>query len=339
MDRAIKKIILCYDNSGTSMTAVDASVDIATAFNSEITGIHAYNASMHEGAFRIMEPVLPDRYQKEEILTRQRQVHEKLINIGMEKISLSYLRPLTDTFSKKGLKFIPLVKEGKNFKVISEIVNSLEHDLVIIGSSGFNGNGKGFIGSVCLRLLRSVNTNFLVVKKGNGFSRFLVCLDGSRNSFSSLEMAGNLSKRFNSEIYLLYVYDGELHRELFRRLKESLINSEGFSFNSSEQERLHDEFIDKGLERVGEMILGRGEEILSRRFGIREINKEILSGRIYEKICEYGEKIGAEVIFLGRTGRHYVDGMDIGSVTENVVRFTDSNVFITKYEEFRPWEF
>lgn len=339
MKEAIKKIILCYDNSGSSITATDISLHIAKAFSSEIIGIHAYNASMHEGAFRIMEPVLPGRYQKEEILTRQRQVHEKLINVGMEKISLSYLRPLMEGFSKDGIRFTPLVKEGKNFKALSELINSIEHDLVVIGSSGFNSDGKGFIGSVCLRLLRSVNTDFFVVKTKKGFSRFLVCLDGSRNSFNSLEIAGELAERFGSDIYLLYVYDGELHRELFRRLRDSLINSDGFSFNSSEQERLHDEFIDKGLAQVGEMILKRAEEILTRRYGNRDIKKEVLCGRIYEKICEHAEKISADIIFLGRTGRHYVDGMDIGSVTENVVRFAYSNIFITRHEEFRPWEF
>ncbi|MFN3396849.1 MAG: universal stress protein, partial [Thermodesulfovibrionales bacterium] len=86
MDEAIKKIILCYDNSDPSIIATEISISIARAFDSEVIGVHGYNASMHEGAFRIMEPTLPERYQKEEILERQRDVHNKLINIGMEKI-------------------------------------------------------------------------------------------------------------------------------------------------------------------------------------------------------------------------------------------------------------
>ena len=54
---------------------------------SEVVGVHGYNAFMHEGAFRIMEPTLPQQYQKEEILQKQRAVHGKLINVGILKTS------------------------------------------------------------------------------------------------------------------------------------------------------------------------------------------------------------------------------------------------------------
>ncbi len=148
---------------------------------------------------------------------------------------------------------------------------------------------------------------------------------------------------------MVYVYDSALHRELFKRLKESVIQNEGFSFNSKEQERIHDEFIDKGLARVGDMILERAErEVFS---GMKDIGhgfgpaglstrvvKKVFEGQIYRRICDYANEINAELIFLGKTGRHYAEGIDIGSVTENVLRFSPCSVFISRSERFRGWE-
>lgn len=360
MDEAIKKIILCFDNSDPSMIASEASIDIARVFDSEVVGAHGYNASMHEGAFRIMEPTLPEKYQKKEILERQRDVHNKLINIGMEKISLSYLRPLRERFEGTSVDFRESVREGKNFKAVKEIIEDEKGDLVIMGSHGFNSNGNGFLGSVCLRVLRSVDSNFLIVKERINFNnpRYVVCLDGSSSAIAALRAARFFADRFNAELHLVYVFDSSLHKDLFGRLKESVINREGFSFNSKEQEKIHDEFIDKGLERVGRMILEKAErEVFSERQGNRAVEqqikvqglglagegdylivKKVLEGHIYKRICDYASEVDADLIFLGRTGRHYTEGIDIGSVTENVLRFAPCSVFISRSERFRGWE-
>lgn len=360
MNDTFKKIILCFDNSDLSTISADVSINVAKAFESEVVGVHGYNASMHEGAFRIMEPTLPERYQKEEILQRQRDVHNKLINIGMEKISLSYLSPLKEKFKKTSINFRESVREGKNFKAVKEIVEDEKGDLVIMGSHGFNSNGNGFIGSVCLRVLRSVDTNFLIVKRSLNFDnpRYVICLDGSSSAIAALSVARIFAERFNGELHLIYVFDSSLHKELFGRLKESLINKDGFSFNSREQEKIHDEFIDKGLARVGNMILDKAEgEVFSEQqnsraveqhikmqgFGLvgeggHPIVKKVLEGHIYKRICDYAAEVSADLLFLGRTGRHYAEGIDIGSVTENVVRFAPCSVFVSKSQEYCGWK-
>jgi nucleotide-binding universal stress UspA family protein len=342
MGETIKKIILCFDNSNSSLIASEISLVLARSFGSEVVGIHGYNAFMHEGAFRIMEPTLPPQYQKEEILQKQRDVHNKLINIGMEKISLSYLKPFEDTFRVADVNYRTVVKEGKNFKAMNDILSEEDGDVIVIGSSGFNSNGSGFIGSVCLRVLRDNDRNFLVVKKPISFKnpRFVIGLDGSSSAINALRMAKLFADKYNAEIHLVYVFDSALHKEVFGRLKESLINREGFSFNSKEQEKIHDEFIDKGLARVGNMILNRAEkEVFSEaKGGCGGIIKKVLEGHIYRRICDYASEVNADLIFVGRTGRHFVEGMDIGSVTENVVRFSPCSVFVAESEEYKGWE-
>lgn len=376
MDEGIKRIILCFDNSNASIVASEISLVLAKSFGSEVVGIHVYNAFMHEGAFRIMELILPPQYQEEEILQKQRDTHSKLINVGMEKISLSYLKPIHDTFGMANVSFRSVVKEGKNFRAINDILQE-EDGLVVMGSSGFNSNGNGFIGSVCLRVLRSNDKNFFVVKRPIRFRypiegdsvrgipsplRIVVCLDGSLSAINALRMARLFGDKFNAELHLIYVFDAALHKDVFGRLKESLINREGFSFNSKEQEKIHDEFIDKGLAKVGNMILDRAEkEVFTKAANSQqsaighalpigdgwslagdEITvpriKRVLEGHIYKRICDYASEVDADIVFVGRTGRHFADGIDIGSVAENVVRFSPCSVFVAKSKRYKGWE-
>ncbi|KJU86661.1 universal stress protein UspA, partial [Candidatus Magnetobacterium bavaricum] len=128
-------------------------------------------------------------------------------------------------------------------------------------------------------------------------------------------------------------------------------------FNTQQQEKIHDEFIDKGLERVGYKILDKAERDvfdgspLSARFsegwglvsehspmtGIRLV-KKVFAGHIYKSICDYVTEVKADMVFIGRTGRHHVEGIDLGSVTENVLRYAPCNVFITQKEQNKGWQ-
>jgi nucleotide-binding universal stress UspA family protein len=348
MNNYIRKILLCVDNSELSHEATGATVTLSKALQCQVIGVHGYNARMHEGAFRIMEPIIPSKYQDEALLSKQRKGHKKLINMGLESISQTYIKPIEELLNAEGIENRSIVREGKNFKVINEIIHEEKPELVIMGSSGFNAAKEGFIGSVCLRVLRDNNRNFLIVKRPVRFKKFVVCLDGSSSAIDTLRIADLLSEHFNSELHLIYVFDVELHRALFRKLKDSVARLEGFNFNSEEQERIHDEFIDKGLEHVGSMIIDRAVQECNisipdnlEGWGPavqRRVFRKVMAGHIYKTICDYAKDIEADVVFLGRTGRHFVKGIDIGSVAENVVRFSPCSVFITMHKEFKGWE-
>lgn len=334
----LDRIFLCIDNSDLSLKASEAALILSRIFGSEVVGLHAYNALMHELAFKIMEPILPSRYQCEEKLHEQRTLHSKLIEDGLKKISLSYLKPIQDSFTEASVRFRSVAREGKNFRVINDLLSEEEGDLVMIGSSGFDSRRDGFIGSVCLRVLRHNDKNFLIIKKGLNFDkpRLVVGLDGSLPAIHALKMTRLFVERFHGELHLIYVFDPLLHREIFGRLKESLVNKEGFSFNTRQQEMIHDEFIDKGLEQVGWKILDRAEkEVSEKSSGSPPITKSVLKGQPYRKICDYASEIEADLIFVGRTGRHFVKETNIGSVAENVVRFSPCSVCVARSMEER----
>ncbi|MBF0607387.1 MAG: universal stress protein [Candidatus Magnetobacterium sp. LHC-1] len=355
----MQKIILCHDNSELSGACEEVTLQLARSFGCDVVGIHGFNSVMHDGAFRIMEPTLPQEYQKEEILQHQRAVHATLIKVGMEKISLSYLRPLEDDFKQAGVPFRPKVFEGKNFIAINEMIQQEGDGLIVIGAGGFNALQRGFVGSVCMRVLRSNDRDILVVKRPTQLKEpnIVVCLDGSACAINALKAAKAFAEKYSGNLHLVYAFDSSLHKDLFNRLKDSVINAEGFSFNSQQQEKIHDEFIDKGLERVGYMILDKAERdvfsgnSLSARFsegwglvpedvqvaGVRVI-KKVFAGYIYKSICDYAAEVNADMIFIGRTGRHYAEGVDLGSVTENVLRYAPCSVFITQKEQNKGWQ-
>ncbi|MCI4625895.1 MAG: universal stress protein, partial [Candidatus Magnetoovum sp. WYHC-5] len=350
----LKRVMLCIDNGKLSSALSTNAFNLANSFGAEVVGIHGYNAQMHEGAFRVMEPTLPSEYQQEEVLQKQRSVHNELIKLGMEKISLSYLKPYEEFFQGLGVSYRMRVEEGKNYRAVGSLIRQEKGDMVVIGANGFNGNSKGYLGSVCLRVVRQNDIDTLVVKKGFNRTekpRYVVGLDGSACALDALKSAKLFASKYNAEIHMVYVFDSHLHKDIFNTLKEAVISKEGFNFNTKEQEKMHDMFIDKGLAKVGQMILERAQldvfaENVRAMDGFSLVGKDsvvpietrILEGHVYKEICNYAEQIFADMIFVGRTGRHYVDGMGLGSTTENVLRYSPCDVFIKKNKEYKGWE-
>lgn len=102
----------------------------------------------------------------------------------------------------------------------------------------------------------------------------------------------------------------------------------GEMFKSEEQEKLHEDVIDKGLEKIYH---GHLEIALNkvRNLGL-DAETTLLEGKPYNEILKYTEKEKPSLLVLGRTGIHAVNSLDIGSSTENILRYAKCNVLITK---------
>src|SRR3989338_6178731 len=110
-----KKILLSLDNSAYSDNAMEHAIAIAKASGGSITGCHVYAAKLHETRFMDMETGLPERYQSEAILKRQRDVHESLISKGLGVISDSYLDRFEKKCAEQEITCSRKNREGKNF--------------------------------------------------------------------------------------------------------------------------------------------------------------------------------------------------------------------------------
>ena len=90
-----KSIYVPVDNSDHSNAALDIGVSLAKTFGGKVIGSHVYAAKMHDRRFKQMEAGLPEEYQGEKELERQRQIHDSLITRGLEIISDSYMDVVT----------------------------------------------------------------------------------------------------------------------------------------------------------------------------------------------------------------------------------------------------
>jgi len=324
-----KKIFVPLDNSKYSEYGSDLGISIAKKFDSELIGGHVYAASLHHKRFREMESGLPEKYRDKSELKKQREFHNTLIGKGLRMISDSYLDRMVKKSRELNVPFKRNIMEGKNYLELVKDIKTNDYDLVIIGVLGLGEVNGNLIGSVCERVVRRINTDVLVVKNDKPLEgKVIVTVDGSEQSFRAVEMASGLAAKYNMKIELLSVFDPHYHRVAFEGIAKILSGEMGDVFKSDEQEKLHEDVIDKGLEKIYD---GHLEIALNK---VRDLGLDaettLLEGKPYNEILKYIDKVKPSLLVIGRTGIHAINGLDIGSSTENILRYAKCNVLITK---------
>ena len=81
-----REVFVPVDNSQHSDWAVDRAIEVCARTRGRITGNHVYAARLHDVRFRQLETGLPAQFQTPEEIKRQRKVHDKLIEKGLQLI-------------------------------------------------------------------------------------------------------------------------------------------------------------------------------------------------------------------------------------------------------------
>jgi nucleotide-binding universal stress UspA family protein len=329
-----KKIFIPIDNSKYSNYCSELGISIAKEFSSELIGGHVYAANLHHERFREMESGLPEKYRDGKELKKQRKLHNTLIGRGLRMISNSYLDSLDKRCRAEGVRFTRNIQEGKNYLELVKDINNKDYDLVIIGIRGLGETNGNLIGSVCERVVRRINTDVLVVKNDkllNGNGRIIVAVDGSEQSFAGVKAASFLAKTYGMNIEAISAFDHHYHLVAFAGISNVLSEEMGEVFKSEEQEKLHEDVIDKGLEKIYQDHLENAARI-AKNMGIG-IKTTILQGKPYDQILKHTERENPALLIIGRTGIHSVNGLDMGSATENIIRMAKCNILITNSPE------
>jgi nucleotide-binding universal stress UspA family protein len=332
-----KKILIPVDNSNYSNRCIDIGICIAQKFAASLVGSHVFAARLHDDRFKQMENGLPQKYQQEKELERQRKIHDSLITRGLTLISDSYL----DTFEKRcrqiDVPFERKLIEGKNFDRIVMDVKENPYDLVIIGALGLGAVSSSCIGSVCERVVRKIRTNVLVVKEQESetetqplenflVGKICVTLDGSPESLFGFNIALALAKAFDIEVEAVSAFDPNFHNVAFKGLVGVLSEEAGKVFKFSEQEKLHSEVIDKGLAKIYQSHLDQASSI-GAEVGL-EIKTTLLAGKPFDQILQHINTERPSLLIVGRFGIHRVNGLEIGSTAENLLRLAPCNILI-----------
>ena len=118
-----REVIVPVDNSIDSLIAVDRAIELCTRSGGRITGNHVYAARLHDIRFRQLETGLPAQFQTPEEIKKQRKIHDKLIEKGLQLISDSFLDQASKKCDAANVTFTRQLLEGINFEEIIREVN------------------------------------------------------------------------------------------------------------------------------------------------------------------------------------------------------------------------
>jgi len=325
-----KRILVALDGSPSSDLAIEAALALAEkAEEPLLIGCHVYAARMHRVRFEEMEPGLPEKYQEQEHLQHLRRTHDDLITEGMRLIAESYLTPLGEKARQKGLAYEGVTPEGRNYVELLRTLREREVDLVVLGAWGHGRVPEESLGSLTERvLLHAHSTDILIMRRPWNFKGrpIVVGVDGSQNSYAALKRAAELASAFDARLEAVAVYDPFFHTGVFKAIAAALPGEAKARFNFEAQEKLHDEIIDRGLEKLYRQGLERGA-LMVRSMGV-EVHLEVVAGKVYSQLHHCAALREAGLVVVGRWGLHREDISLIGSNTLNLARLTATNLLV-----------
>jgi len=329
-----KHIYIPVDNSDYSNTCIDIGLELSNE-ETKLTASHVYAAKMHDVRFRQMESGLPEEYQDEEELEKQRGIHDQLITKGMEVITDSYLDVPKDRCKEANVEFEGKSLEGRNWIELVRDIKESDYDLVIMGALGLGAIKDSQMGTVAERVIRRIETDTLVVKdipalhgeKTYSSDKVVVAVDGSGHSFGGLKTGIEIARKMNKPLEIISTFDPYFHYAMFNSLTGVLSREASKVFKFEQQEKLHEDIIDKGLAKIYQAHLEISRKIAEEE-GM-ECTIRLLDGKVFEKVLQYAREENPYLLILGRIGVHSAPDMDIGGNTENLLRLVPCNVLLS----------
>src|SRR5688572_12364306 len=114
-----REILVPVDNSTLSAAALERAIELCAQSDGRITTTHVYAARLHDIRFRQLEIGLPARFQTPDEIKRQRKIHDKLIEKGLQLISDSYLDESHRRCRAAGVTMTRQLLEGINYQEIA----------------------------------------------------------------------------------------------------------------------------------------------------------------------------------------------------------------------------
>jgi len=385
-----REIFVPVDNSPHSDWALDRAIELCRQSNGRITGNHVYAARLHDVRFRQLETGLPARFQTPEEIKKQRKIHDKLIEKGLQLIADSFLDQLGKRCEAAGVRLTRQLLEGINYEEIANEVNrgagrlpgligfdpnraagydggekvrsdvqvgengrlvaededqaarlvgssGRQYDLLAVGAHGLGRQPYSQLGGVVSRVLRGVEKDVLIVRDERPFAggRLLVCVDGSSYSYKAMRVALELAQAFGGSVYACSAFDVEYHHVVFHNIKDVLSYQASKVFKFEEQEELHNNIIDKGLLKLCQANLKRAE-VMAREFADVPLKTQILIGKPFQVIMQWAEEVKPSLLVLARHGAHRIEGTQLGSQADNLVRLAPCHVLLVGTGGVRP---
>ena len=387
-----RELLVPVDNSQHSDWAVDRAIEMASALDGHVTASHVYAARLHDVRFRQLEVGLPARFQDPEEIRRQRKVHDKLIEKGLQLISDSFLADVAERCEEAEVPMTRQLLEGINYEEIAREANrgagqlpsligfdpniaegydggdkvrgdvevdedgrivaedvdqdekvagssGREYDLVLMGAHGIGRQPASQLGGVVSRVARELDKDMMLVRDDTPLEggSWMVCVDGSAYSYRAMKMALEMAEEYGARLYVCSSFDVQYHHAVFHNIKDVLSEQASKVFKFEEQEELHNTVIDKGLLRLAQANVKRARRMADEYPDV-PVETQVLIGKPFQSILKWIDEVEPSLLFLARHGSHRIEGPDLGSNAENLLRMAPCNVLLTGTEGVDPEE-
>ncbi len=143
------------------------------------------------------------------------------------------------------------------------------------------------------------------------FKHILIPVDGSPMAQKAAEMAVGLAKAFGSDVTLIYVIDPFPFTGL------------GSDFGYGQAEYL------SAAAAEADVATHAAQQVL-RAAGVRAETSVINAHSTWRGILDTAAKVGADLIVMGSHGRHGLEKLVLGSVTQRVLSHAHMSIFVVR---------
>lgn len=231
---------------------------------------------------------------------------------GRMREAFEDLRPVATRLAAKGVRVSTRVRYGEPATEIAQGAREEGADLIAMTTHGYSGLSHWLHGNVAERVLHHSRVPVLMMKSFDRHEagqipaphaeirKILMPIDGSRGSEQVLPHALELSRRFDAEVTLLFVIEGEsLHKHVTAA------------------------YGGQHLHALVERLRGEGERVV----GATE------SGYPADRIVHYARHYGMDLITMATHGRTGLVHLWLGSVAEKVIRSMARPILLVRTQE------
>jgi len=162
----------------------------------------------------------------------------------------------------------------------------------------------------------------------------MAAIDGSPASYHALRHALSLGRALGLPVEAVAAYDPRFHRHAFHSIATVLSAEAARLFRFNQQQVLHEEIIDQGLERVYTGYLRAAGDMASQA-GM-ELVTTLLTGKPWEQVLHYVRETPTFLLVVSRFGQHRAPYSQIGSTAENLVRTAPCPVLVVNPPRASP---
>ncbi len=224
---------------------------------------------------------------------------------------------LGDQLLKLGYTVEPAVTQGHPRHAVLEYAKTWTPDVVIMGALGHSRLERFFIGSVAKSVLRDAPCSVLLVRplqtierKGEPL-RVVLAVDGSAGSLAAINFVAEQTWPPGSEVRVVSVIE-ELRFLAEPWIGQSEINAQWVAEETAQAKKA----------------IGNALELLNPT-GVT-VSTATLDGLPKTTIVEEAERFNADLVVVGTHGRHGVDRLVLGSVSEFVATHATCSVEIVR---------